>query len=306
MIKVGIIGGDSIEAGELLRILIFHPEVEIVFVHSTRYSGQGLYRQHSGLLGETDLAFTHHLPLEEIDVLFCCPAEESTANFLANHQVGSQLKIIDFGTEFRLPANGNEYVYALPELNRRATCAATYVANPGAIVTGASLALLPLAKHGLLDQNLHFHVQKGNIPLQSWQETDAQLTDELLYCIHRLQGTYDHTITWANHTDNAQERAVICTVQLHTNIGLEHLFEIFHDYYAEDSFTHISLYDCGIKEVLNTNKCIVYLSKEEDLLTVTTYTDALLKGSSGQAIHNMNLLFNLEETVGLQLKASVY
>lgn len=322
MIKVGIIGGAGYTAGELIRLLLNHPEAEIVFINSSSNAGNRITSVHTGLLGETDLVFTSELPLEDIDVLFFCTAHGDTRKFLESHEVPEDLKIIDLSMDFRLKAEGNDFIYGLPELNRRATCQAKHVANPGCFATCIQLALLPLAKNLLLNHDVfvnaitgstgagvkptptsHFSYRNNNLSI--YKPFEHQHVPEIRQSLQQLQNSFSSSIDFIPYRGDFP-RGIFATVVTECNVAIEELKELYEDYYKEDSFTFVVESNIDLKQVVNTNKCLLHLEKHGNKLLIVSCIDNLLKGASGQAVHNMNLMFNLEETTGLKLKPSAF
>ena len=322
MIKAGIIGGAGYTAGELIRLLINHPEVEIVFVHSTSNEGNRVADVHEGLYGETELRFTGQLPLEEIDCLFFCTDHGDTRKFLESHAVPEDLKIVDLSMDYRISDGGHDFVYGLPELNRRAICHSKHVANPGCFATCIELGLLPLAKHLMLNDSISVNaitgstgagVKPGPTSHFSWRNDNVSIykpfahqhVPEIRQSLRQLQNSFCADIDFIPYRGSFA-RGIFATIVVKNKCGIEELTRIYTEYYAEDSFTHVVDKDIDLKQVVNTNKCLLHLEKHGDKLLVVSCIDNLLKGASGQAVHNMNLLFNLEETVGLRLKPSAF
>lgn len=322
MIKVGIIGGAGYTAGELIRLLINHPEAEIMFINSQSNAGRKITDVHGGLLGETNLEFTDQLPLEAIDVLFFCMGHGDTRRFLESHTLPEGLKVIDLSMDYRLKDESHDFVYGLPELNRRATCSAQHVANPGCFATAIQLALLPLAKHLMLNDDVmvtaitgstgagvkpqgtsHFSWRDNNLSV--YKAFQHQHVPEIKQSILQLQQSFDHEIDFIPVRGDFP-RGIFAMVTVKTKVEIEELYRIFTDYYEDDSFTHVVRENIDLKQVVNTNKCLLHLEKHGDKLLIISCIDNLLKGASGTAVHNMNLMFNLEEKVGLQLKPSAF
>lgn len=322
MIKVGIIGGAGYTAGELIRLLINHPEAEITFVNSQSNAGHKITDVHGGLLGDTDLEFTDQLPLDTIDVLFFCMGHGDTRRFLESHTLPERLKVIDLSMDYRLKDESHDFVYGLPELNRRATCSAQHVANPGCFATAIQLALLPLAKHLMLNDDVmvtaitgstgagvkpqatsHFSWRDNNLSV--YKAFQHQHVPEIKQSILQLQQSFDHEIDFIPVRGDFP-RGIFAMVTVKTKVEIEELYRIFTDYYEDDSFTHVVRENIDLKQVVNTNKCLLHLEKHGDKLLIISCIDNLLKGASGTAVHNMNLMFNLEEKVGLQLKPSAF
>ena len=312
MIKVGIIGGAGYTAGELIRLLINHPDVEIVFINSTSNAGNRITDVHEGLYGETDMRFTAELPLNEIDCLFFCTAHGDTRKFMESHVVPEQVKIIDLSMDYRIKSEEHDFVYGLPELNRRAICSARHIANPGCFATCIQLGVLPLAKHLMLNSDLHVNAITGSTGAGvkpsstshfSWRNDNISIYKpfthqhlaEINQSLVQLQNSFASQINFIPVRGNFS-RGIFATTYLDCKVELSEIQRIYEEYYDDHSFTFM----------VNTNKCLIYLQKYEDKLLIVSMIDNLLKGASGQAVHNMNLLFGLEETVGLHLKPSAF
>ena len=322
MIKVGIIGGAGYTAGELLRLLLQHPEVEIKFVHSTSNAGNYITDVHGGLLGETDLVFTSEMPFEEIDLLFFCTAHGDTRKFLEGHALPDELKVIDLSMDYRIKSNEHDFIYGLPELIRRNTCKSRYVANPGCIATCIELGLLPLAKEHLLKGDVSVNAITGSTGAgvkpsatthYSWRDNNISIYKpfehqhlaEIMQSIKQLQPDYEGSIDFIPYR-GCFPRGIFATLVVKCDLDIETLYKLYESYYERDSFTHVVKRPLDLKQVVNTNKCLIHLEKHGDKLLITSIIDNLLKGASGTAVHNMNLLFGLAETVGLQLKPSAF
>lgn len=322
MIKVGIIGGAGYTAGELLRLLLLHPEVEIKFVHSASNAGNYITDVHGGLLGETDLVFTSEMPFEEIDLLFFCTAHGDTRKFLDSHALPDELKVIDLSMDYRIKSNEHDFIYGLPELNRRNTCKSRYVANPGCFATCIELGLLPLAKEHLLKGNISVNAITGSTGAgvkpsatthYSWRDNNISIykpfehqhVPEIMQSIKQLQPDFDGSIDFIPYR-GCFPRGIFATLVVKCDLDIETLYRLYTSYYERDSFTHVVERPVDLKQVVNTNKCLIHLEKHGDKLLITSVIDNLLKGASGTAVHNMNLLFGLAETVGLQLKPSAF
>lgn len=322
MIRVGIIGGAGYTAGELIRLLLIHPEVEIKFIHSSSNAGNPVTDVHSGLHGETDLMFTDEMPFEEIDLLFFCTAHGDTRKFIESNTLPDELKVIDLSMDYRIKSNDHDFIYGLPELNRRNTCKSRYVANPGCFATCIELGLLPLAKEHLLKGDVsvnaitgstgagvkpqattHFSWRNDNISI--YKPFEHQHLPEIIQSIKQLQPDYDGEINFIPYRGGFA-RGIFATIVVKCDLDIETLYKLYEHYYDRDSFTHIVNTPIDLKQVVNTNKCLIHLEKHGDKLLITSIIDNLLKGASGTAIHNMNLLFGLAETVGLQLKPSAF
>ena len=322
MIRVGIIGGAGYTAGELCRILLNHSEAEIKFINSSSNAGNKITDVHEGLYGETDLVFTDQLPFDEVDVIFFCFGHGKSVEFLQAHDVPSRVKIIDLAQDFRLAAPGNDYVYGLPELDKAAIAGAQHVANPGCFATCIQLGLLPLAKNLMLTDDVsvnaitgstgagvkpgatsHFSWRNNNISI--YKAFDHQHVPEIKQSLKQLQNSFDSEIDFIPYRGDFP-RGIFATLVVKTKVALEEIIRMYEEYYAKDSFVHIVDKNIDLKQVVNTNKCLIHLEKHGDKLLIISCIDNLLKGASGQAVHNMNLMFNLEETVGLRLKPSAF
>lgn len=322
MIKVGIIGGAGYTAGELIRILLNHPLAELVFVNSTSNAGNKLYDVHGGLLGETDLSFTDQLPYESIDVLFFCTAHGDTKKFMETNNVPANLKIIDLSTDYRHKGEGNDFVYGLPELNKEEIKSAKHVANPGCFATAIQLALLPLAKAGLINSEVHVNaitgstgagVKPGATSHFSWRENNIsvykafghQHLTEIRQSIVQLQNSFSADINFIPVRGNFT-RGIFASVYLNFEGTIEDAEKLYNEYYQESAFVIVTDKNPDLKQVVNTNKCLLHLEKHGNKLLILSCIDNLVKGASGQAVHNMNLIFGLDETEGLRLKASAF
>ena len=322
MIRVGIIGGAGYTAGELIRLLIWHPEVEIKFVHSSSNAGNRITDVHAGLLGETDLMFTDEMPFEEIDLLFFCTAHGDTRKFMESHALPDELKVIDLSMDYRIKSNDHDFIYGLPELNRRNTCKSRYVANPGCFATCIELGLLPLAKEHLLKGDISVNaitgstgagVKPSSTTHYSWRDNNISIykpfehqhVPEIMQSIRQLQPDFDGSIDFIPYR-GCFPRGIFATLVVKCDLDIETLYNLYTAYYERDSFTHVVERPIDLKQVVNTNKCLIHLEKHGDKLLITSVIDNLLKGASGTAVHNMNLLFGLAETVGLQLKPSAF
>lgn len=322
MIKAGIIGGAGYTAGELIRVLLNHPDVEIIFVNSSSNAGNKITDVHEGLYGETDLVFTHELPLNTIDVLFFCTAHGDTRKFMESHELPEQLKVIDLSMDYRIASEEHEFTYGLPELNRRQICKSRYVANPGCFATCIQLGLLPLAKHLMLNDDVMVNAITGSTGAGvkpsstthfSWRNNNMsvykpfthQHVPEIKQSLKQLQNSFHSDIDFIPYRGDFA-RGIFATLVVKTQVSLEEIKKLYSEYYAKDSFVHIVDKNIDLKQVVNTNKCLLHLEKHGNKLLILSCIDNLLKGASGQAVHNMNLMFNLEETVGLSLKPSAF
>ena len=315
MIRIGIIGGAGYTAGELCRLLLNHPEAEIVFVNSESNAGNLLTDVHEGLYGETDLRFTDKLPFEDVDVVFFCFGHGKSTQFLSEHYIPADIRIIDLAQDFRLAAEDNDYVYGLPELNRNLICGAQHIANPGCFATCIQLGLLPLAEAGLLQGDVsvnaitgstgagvkpsattHFSWRTGNMSI--YKPFAHQHVPEIKQSLRQLQPNFTGEIDFIPYRGDFP-RGIFATEVLTCDAPIEEIETLF---YSEAPFTHYVTRSIDMKQVINTNKCLIHAEKHGNKLLITACIDNLLKGASGQALQNMNLMFGLEETTGLRLK----
>lgn len=324
MIRIGIIGAAGYTAGELIRLLINHPQAELVFLNSESNAGNPVSQVHSGLIGETDLRFTSELPFEEVDVVFFCFGHGKSRQFLATHEVPETVKIIDLAQDFRLSAEAGDYIYGLPELGRERIRTAQHVANPGCFATCIQLGLLPLAKHGMLRQNVsvnaitgstgagvkptastHFSWRNGNISI--YKAFEHQHIAEIKQSLAWMQGELSADIEFIPYRGDFA-RGIFATevVRVPAEMPAETIVQWYKDFYQDAAFTHYSELPLDLKQVVGTNKCLVHVDKYADKILITSVIDNLLKGASGQAVQNMNLMCGLDEKAGLRLKASAF
>jgi N-acetyl-gamma-glutamyl-phosphate reductase len=318
-IKVGVIGGAGYTAGELLRILINHPAVEIVFVNSSSNAGNPIADVHSGLIGETDLVFTAELPFLSVDALFLCSAHGDSNKFMTENNIPSSVKIIDLSTDYREKRADHDFVYGLPELNRDEIRRATHIANPGCFATAIQLALLPLAAAGLLSDEVHVNaitgstgagVKPSSTSHYSWRNNnisiykafDHQHLAEIGQSLRQLQTGFDKAVNFIPVRGNFA-RGIYATSYVNSALSLAEAKELYKNFYKDAAFTFLVDKNPDMKQVVNTNKAIVYLEKHGEKLLIVSMIDNLLKGASGQAVQNMNLMFGLDEKTGLGLKA---
>jgi N-acetyl-gamma-glutamyl-phosphate reductase len=323
-VKIGIIGGAGYTGGELLRVLLRHPNVEITFVHSTSNAGELVSKVHADLVGDTDLKFASALD-QAIDVLFLCVGHGDAKKFLEANAIQSNVKIIDLSQDFRIANTANigerKFVYGLPELQRTAIQEAKNIANPGCFATAIQLGLLPLAAKGLLTdvyttgitgstgagQSLsatnHFSWRANNI--QAYKTLDHQHIHEISQSLAQLQGNANadvHFVPWRGDFT----RGIFVTSVVSADLTIEALYALYEAYYEGQPFTHVSKNNIDLKQVVNTNKCLIHIEKQGNKIAIHTAIDNLLKGAVGQAVQNMNLMFDLEESTGLQLKANYF
>ncbi len=321
-IRIGIIGGAGYTAGELVRILLNHPHAGIAFVQSNSHAGRPLTSVHTDLLGETELRFSAYPRYEEADLLFLCQGHGKSKLFMEGNPLPAGMRIIDLSADFRISDGNHGFVYGLPELNREAIRTARKVANPGCFATGIQVALLPLAAAGLLrgevhvqaitgstgagqqpTESTHFSYREGNI--SAYKIFEHQHQAEILQTLLLLQPGFCSEFNFipirGNHT-----RGIFVTAYTSFSGSEEDARELYQAWYQEHPFTVVTAENPSLKQVVNTNKALVYLEKHGSKLVIITVTDNLLKGASGQAVQNMNLMAGFEEGCGLRLKPSAF
>ena len=320
MIRAGIIGGAGYTAGELIRLLVNHPQVEIAFVHSTSNAGNLLSEVHGGLEGETSMRFCEAYDLAAADVVFLCSAHGQSKGWLAEQRLPEGLRIIDLAQDFRDESEG--FVYGLPEMNRERIRQARRVANPGCFATAIQLALLPLAAAGLLQDEVHVTAVTGSTGAGvkpsatthfSWRASNLSVykafTHQHLLEIGRnirlLEPAFDREINFVPMRGDFT-RGILASVYTTCELDEEAARKLYADYYAEAAFTHVAERGVDLKQVVNTNKALLHAARHGAKLHVVSVIDNLLKGASGQAVQNMNLMFGLDEREGLRLKASAF
>lgn len=322
MKKVGIIGGAGYTAGELIRLLINHPEVNISFVHSTSNAGKKITEIHEGLLGETDLIFSDSHPLDEIDILFLCSAHGDSKKFWENNARPEKLKVIDLAQDFRDESNG--YIYGLPEVNIDRIKGAGLIANPGCFATAIQLSLLPLAAADLLPKNgdinitaltgstgagvkpsstTHFSWRNDNISV--YKPFTHQHLNEISMTLKKLQPDFSSRINFIPVRGDFA-RGIYAITTLDCNLSQEAVSKLYKDYYYDAPFVFISDKPIDMKQAVNTNKAVINLMAHDGKLLVTCAEDNLLKGASGQAVQNMNIMLGIDQTTGLRLKPSAF
>lgn len=320
MIKVGIIGGAGYTGGELIRLLINHPSVEIAFVHSNSNAGNYVYDVHADLFGDTDIRFSSEVSAD-IDVLFLCVAHGDAKKFLSANKIPDTVKIIDLSQDFRIKGTsleGTNFVYGLPELNKQSIQTATQIANPGCFATCLQLGILPLAAHGLLKDDVHVTATTGstgagqkptatthfswrNDNLSVYKAFEHQHMKEISQSVMLLQPSYGYQVNFVPYRGDFA-RGIIASIYTKFYGSIEEAVALYQSYYEDAAFTHVSTKNVDLKQVVNTNKCLLYLEKHGQYLMVVSIIDNLLKGASGQAVQNMNIMFGLDERTGLKLK----
>lgn len=319
-IKASIVGGAGYTAGELIRILINHPNVGITSIYSTSNSDNPVSKVHEDLLGETNLIFTDKID-QDSDVVFLCLGHGKSRKFLENNLYSKNTKIIDLSNDFRVKPNHTfkerSFTYGLPELQREEIRKAKNIANPGCFATAIQLALLPLAKEGLLHKDIHINAVTGstgagqslsstthfswrNNNVSFYKEFSHQHEAEILQSIHYL-GDDNYQLYFLPMRGNFS-RGILAGVYLKTDISKEQAINLYTEYYKDHPFIYLSNDPISIKQVVNTNKCLLEIQRHGDILLITSVIDNLTKGASGQAIQNMNLLFGFNESEGLHLK----
>jgi len=319
-IKVGIIGGAGYTAGELIRILVNHPAVELTFVHSTSNAGNKLYSVHSGLIGDTDQEFASEYDLNAVDVLFLCSGHGKSTAFWAENERPAGLKVVDLAQDYRDESNG--YVYGLPEINRERICNADLIANPGCFATCIQLAILPLAAAGKLSSEVNVTaitgstgagVKPGATTHFSWRNNNVSVYKafqhqhliEIGMNVHNLQPSFEDAINFIPVRGDFA-RGILASVYTDSDMTAEEAVALYKDFYKDAAFTFVADSNVDLKQVVNTNKAVLSIEKHGDKLLINSVVDNLLKGASGQAVQNMNLMFGLPEKTGLNLKASAF
>lgn len=322
MIKVGILGAAGYTGGELIRLLLCHPEASIVFANSESNAGKKVTDVHEGLYGDTNMRFTSEMPFDDVDVLFFCFGHGKSTQFLQEHPVPGHVRIIDLAQDFRLEAPGNDFVYGLPEINRDRIAHARHVANPGCFATCIQLGLLPAAHMQLIKGSVavnaitgstgagqkpgattHFSWRTGNLSI--YKPFAHQHVPEIRQSLKQVQGSLEASIDFIPYR-GCFARGIFATEVLHTDKDGEEIINEYKNFYQNEPFTHYVDQPLDLKQVVNTNKALVHCDKIGDKLLVTSCIDNMLKGAVGQAVQNMNIMFGLEETMGLKLKAMAF
>jgi len=325
MIKVGIIGGAGYTAGELIRLLMNHPGAQLDFIFSTSNAGNKVSAIHQDLVGSTEQTFSDTVN-PNVDVVFLCLGHGNSKTFLEKNAFSDTTRIIDLSNDFRLEADaqfqGKSFVYGLPELNKSTIEKADHIANPGCFASALQLAILPLASKGMLKNDMHINAVTGATGAGTglsktthftWRDNNFshykafthQHLGEVNQTVNQLQSDFDSDINFIPNRGNFS-RGIFATVYTKFDGSLEEAKALYKDFYKDAAFTFVSDEEIHLKQVVNTNKCVLHLHKHKDKLLISSVIDNLLKGASGQAIQNMNLMFGLEETIGLQLKANYF
>jgi N-acetyl-gamma-glutamyl-phosphate reductase len=324
-IEIGIIGGAGYTAGELIRLLLNHKKTNINFIYSTSNAGNKVYQVHQDLIGDTEISFTSKIN-PEVDLLFLCLGHGNSTAFLSKNDFSKHTKIIDLSNDFRLFADKNfeekAFVYGLPETQKEAIQKAKYIANPGCFATALQLAILPLAANKLLSNSIHVNAVTGatgagtNLSKTThftWRDNNFShykaFTPQHLYEIHQsvtqLQTDFESEINFIPNRGNFS-RGIFATTYTKYEGSIAAAKQLYKTFYKDAAFTVVSDVEIHLKQVVGTNKCLIHLEKHNDKLLITSTLDNLLKGASGQAVQNMNLMYDFEETEGLQLKASYF
>ena len=321
MVRVGILGAAGYTGGELIRLLINHPQAEIVFANSESNAGNLICDVHEGLMGETDMRFTAEMPFGEVDVVFFCFGHGKSRAFLQEHTIPSHVRIIDLAQDFRI-AGEHDYVYGLPETHRQEISACMHLANPGCFATCIQLGLLPALNAGIISGDIHTngitgstgagqkpgattHFSWRNDNISIYKTFTHQHLHEINQTIHELQPQYDGQMFFIPQR-GCFTRGIFVTSYARCNTPIEEVKAIYEDYYRDAAFTHVVSTSPDMKQVVNTNKALVYVERYADQLLMVSCIDNLLKGAVGQAVENMNLMFGLPEDTGLRLKASAF
>ena len=332
MIKIGILGAAGYTGGELIRLLIHHPEAQIVFANSESNAGNYVADIHEGLYGDTDMKFTADMPFDDVDVIFFCFGHGKSEAFIREHHIPQHVRIIDLAQDFRIAGNdsnagfmtpaNHDFVYGLPEINRELIANARHVANPGCFATCIQLGLLPAAKLGLINDDVavnaitgstgagqkpgattHFSWRNNNMSI--YKAFTHQHVPEIRQSLTQVQGYLDADIDFIPYRGDFA-RGIFATAVVRTDKPIEEVIEGYKQFYANAAFTHYVDKAIDMKQVVNTNKALVHCDKYGRKLLITSTIDNLLKGAVGQAVQNMNIMFGINETTGLNLKSSAF
>ena len=321
MVRVGILGAAGYTGGELIRVLLGHPEVQIVFAHSESNAGNPVSDVHEGLVGDTDLVFSSDMPFSEVNVVFFCFGHGKSRQFLQEHTIPDNVRIIDLAQDFRIRGD-HDYVYGLPETHRELIRTARHLANPGCFATCIQLAMLPALKAGIISGDIHVSGVTGSTGAGqkpgatthfSWRTDNVSLYKtfthqhllEINQTVQELRAGYEGRVLFIPQR-GCFARGIFVTAVAHCDSPIEEVRQLYADYYRDAAFTHVVATSPDLKQVVNTNKALVYVEKFEDQLLMVSTIDNLLKGAVGQAVQNMNLMFGLDETAGLRLKPSAF
>lgn len=319
--KIGIIGGGGYTGGELIRLLLLHPEAELAFVNSRSNSGKLISSVHTDLFGETNLLFTKEIS-DSVDLIFLCLGHGEAAKWMSENRISGKIKIIDLSQDFRLSIPGNDFVYGLPEFQKEEISKANHIANPGCFATAIQLALLPLAEKGFLKNDIQISAITGSTGAGQSLSTTSHFSWR--FGNHSAYKTLDHqhlaeigeTLSKLNSSNSGEihfipqrgafTRGIFANIHFPTTLNTAEANLIYKNYYANHPFVHVSNQTIDLKQVINTNKCLLHVEVKNERIIISSIIDNLLKGASGQAVQNMNLMFGLEETTGLKLKSLAY
>ena len=332
MIKIGILGAAGYTGGEFIRLLIHHPEAQIVFANSESNAGNYVADIHEGLYGDTDMKFTADMPFDDVDVIFFCFGHGKSEAFIREHHIPQHVRIIDLAQDFRIAGNdsnagfmtpaNHDFVYGLPEINRELIANARHVANPGCFATCIQLGLLPAAKLGLINDDVavnaitgstgagqkpgattHFSWRNNNMSI--YKAFTHQHVPEIRQSLRQVQGYLDAAIDFIPYRGDFA-RGIFATEVVRTDKPIEEIVEGYKEFYKDAAFTHYVDKSIDMKQVVNTNKALVHCDKFGNKLLITSCIDNLLKGAVGQAVQNMNIMFGIDEKSGLNLKPSAF
>jgi len=316
-LKAGIVGGAGYTAGELVRILLGHPAAVIEWIHSSSNVGNLVSDVHADLMGDTELAFTNNMDFNSVDVVFLCMGHGKSVSFMTEHQLPDEVKVIDLSNDFRLKRSDHEFIYGLPEANRSAIASCRYLANPGCFATSIQMAVLPLAAGKLLKEihvhaitgstgagqapsgTTHFSWRNGNV--STYKAFGHQHLGEISETLHQLMPAFEGALYFVPMRGNFS-RGILASVYLDCELNEEEAIGMYEEFYRSHPFVTISRKPVDVKQVVNTNKCLLNLKKYGGKLHIVSVIDNLTKGASGQAVQNMNLMFGLDESEGLRLK----
>lgn len=333
MIKIGILGAAGYTGGELIRLLINHPDAEIVFANSESNAGNFVADVHEGLYGDTELKFTAEVNFDNVDVVFFCFGHGKSEDFMSKHDIPERVKVIDLAQDFRLhpkniintshpTSNAHDFVYGLPEINESKIAHAQHVANPGCFATCIQLGLLPAASMHLINEDVavnaitgstgagqkpgattHFSWRNNNISI--YKAFNHQHIHEIRESIEQVQSYLNASIDFIPYRGDFA-RGIFATEVIKTDVDIDTIVKGYKDFYKDAKFTHYVDKPIDLKQVVNTNKALVHCDKIDNKLLVTSCIDNLLKGAVGQAVQNMNIMFGLDQTTGLKLKPSAF
>ena len=319
-VRVGVLGAAGYTGGELIRLLLNHPQAEIVFANSESNAGNLVSDVHEGLIGDTDLKFTNEMPFDQVDVVFFCFGHGKSREFLQNHKIPSNVKIIDLAQDFRIKGD-HDYIYGLPEIHKETIRQAQHIANPGCFATAIQLALLPAAQMGLLTQDVAVNAITGSTGAGqkpgatthfSWRNNNLSIYKAFTHQhLHEIYQSLNEMAPLSSSIDFIPyrgdfARGIFCTAVIKTEANGDDIIAAYKDFYKDAAFTHYTDKAIDLKQVVNTNKALVHVDCFDGKILVTSAIDNLLKGAVGQAVQNMNIMFGIDETAGLKLKASAF